>query len=445
MKKDIIKIKIENELDVVLSYKRSLQLAQFCGLPLASQTKFATAVSEICRNVLEHVGHGQIAFNIVEKDNSSCLEALVSDRGRGITNLEQLLDQNYQPLSNKGWGIYNSKKLVQLFIESTGEKGTQVKLHKAIPPNQPPISKAVIQGWIDYFTHDTSISPYAEIKHQNMQLLELLDQLRQKNLEVEEQLQEIKNLNIQLEASNQEIHLLLQERNKVNEKLTTINQELDKFAYTVSHDLKSPLFNIFSLASVLEEEVQANNLSDLATPVSMLKEQAQVMEKFISDVLEYSTAGRYNVAQSKVNLNALINKILLFLAVPTHFEVEVASDLPTLLTEEIYLQQVFSNLISNAIKYNDKPKGRIQISCHPEDGSLHFSVTDNGPGIPLHDQENIFKPYQTGSKHRNTSTGLGLSIVSKIIESKQKAFWVESNGTNGTIFHFTWPLEEVVN
>ncbi|QNF32245.1 histidine kinase [Adhaeribacter swui] len=445
MKKEIIKIKIENELDVVLAYKRSLQLAGFCGIAMANQTKFATAVSEICRNVLEHVGQGQIQFNIAENKGILYLEALISDRGRGIINVEELLNKHYRPVTSKGWGIYNSKKLVeQIFIDSDSEKGTQVMLHKAIPHNHPPINNAIIQGWNQHFASEANVSPYVEIKNQNMQLLELLDQLRLKNLEVEHQLDEIKNLNTQLQASNHEITNLLQERNLANTQLTAINQELDKFAYIISHDLKSPLFNIVSLTSIIEEDLQENNLIGVKKTIQMVQEQAELMDKFISDVLAYSSMGRHSIAKTRVSLKELIDKVIRFLNVPAHIQIEVAPDLPVLFTEEIYLQQIFTNLLNNAIKYNDKPAGLIQINWQQGENFIQISVADNGQGIPLEDHIKIFEPYQTGSRHRNTSTGLGLSIVNKIMQIKETDIWVESTGKDGTVFHFNWPIADMV-
>jgi len=445
MDRDIISIKLENELDIVLAYRRAMQLSGLCGMALANQTKFATAVSEISRNVLEHVGHGNIKYSIVEDGGRLYLEGLVSDRGRGIANANNLTNQQLQPFGAKGWGIYNSRKLVEQFIiQSEFEKGTRVYLRKLIPHNHPPISKAIIRGWTENFKKDEDISPYAEIKTQNMQLIELLDQIREKNMEVEYQLEEIKRLNLELQTSNKEISGLLEERDKNNEQLTAINQELDKFAHIVSHDLKAPLYNIFSLAHIIEEEVQENNMVEIDKTVRMIKKQASQMEKFISDVLLYSTAGRHNISKEEVDLPDLIQNILKTLSIPPHIEVRVQPNLPKLFSEKIYLQQIFTNLISNAIKYNDKPAGLIEIKYRLSGNLLQFAVADNGPGIPLSEQEKIFKPYETGSMHRNTSTGLGLSIIDKIIQLKQTAFWVESKGNNGATFIFTWPTEDIL-
>jgi signal transduction histidine kinase len=445
MDREIISFKIENELDIVLAYKRAMQLSALSGLVVASQTKFATAVSEICRNVLEYVGQGSIKFSLVEADGRLYLEGLVADRGRGIPDLAGLLQQQQKPAGAKGWGIFNSRKLVEhFFIQSDAVKGTQVFLRKQVPHTQSPITNAIIQGWVGHFKNEADISPYAEIKNQNMQLIELLDELRLKNIEVESQLKEIKRLNAQLQTSHGEISALLEERGKTNDRLTQINQELDRFAQIVSHDLKAPVFNIFSLATIIDECLAENNLVEIGPTNHMIKDQASRMEKFINDVLLYSTTGRQSLPKQEVDVNALLNELLASLIIPPQFHIQLAPGMPALLTEPVYLQQVFSNLIGNAIKYNDKPEGRITIGFKAEPALLQFWVADNGPGIPLVDQEAVFRAYETSSLHRNTSTGLGLSIIDKIIQLKGSAIWVESKGTDGTTFFFTWPVEEVV-
>lgn len=445
MEKEIIKIQIQNELDVVLAYKRAMQLSEKCGLALANQTKFATAISEICRNVLEHVGLGHIKFCLVETGGRRYLEGVVSDRGRGIAHLPELLSQP-QPRGSKGWGIYNSRKLVEVFkIQSSPNTGTRVQLGKIIGANHPTIPDSLIREWVTQFNHDREISPYAEIKNQNMQLIKILDQLRLKNIQTENQLEEIKRLNDRLQTSYQEINILLEERNVSNQELLATNKELDQFAHVVSHDLKSPLYNIIALSGIIEECLVGENYSEAITTVSMLNKQAQQLDKLISDILLYSTTGRHNLTRKEVNLNLLIQNLLGSFNISPNVQVTVQPNLPTLISEEIYLQQVFSNLIGNALKYTDSENGLIQVSCKQENNLLQFSVADNGPGIPLLDQERIFKIFETSSLHRNTSSGIGLSIVDKIIKFKGTAIWVESRGAGGATFKFTWPASEVLD
>jgi len=319
-----------------------------------------------------------------------------------------------------------------------------VLLRKVIPHNHPPINNTIIKGWVEYFDQEKELSPYAEIKNQNMQLIELLDELRLKNIQAESQLDEIKHLNDQLQTSNQEVHKLLQERELYNQELVKINRELDQFAHVVSHDLKAPLYNIIALSAIIEECLESNNTVEATVTISMLNAQASQLDKLISDILHYSTTGRHNINPKEVNLNELIRNILASLKVSPEIQVTVAPNLPTLFSEEVYLQQVFGNIISNALKYTDKENGIISVSYRPIADVLEFAIADNGPGIPLADQENIFKIFQTSSLHRNTSSGIGLSIVDKIIKYKGTKVWVESKGSDGATFKFTWPASEIV-
>ncbi|WP_205504220.1 sensor histidine kinase [Rufibacter psychrotolerans] len=440
MEQPITTLKLQNELDVVLAYKRAMQLSEFTGLPVAAQTKFATAVSEICRNVLEHVGEGTIRYSMVEHRGALLLEAYVTDRGRGIANVHEFLDRKYLPSGGKGQGIYSSRKLVDHFqLESDFEKGTRVRLQKRLPFNHPPINKAVIQGWADYFTHETEISPYAEIKRQNMQLIELMEQLRVRTIEVEYQLQEIQHLNQELQTSNQEINALLQEREAQNHQLAKVNKTLDEFAHTVTHDLKAPLQNIQGLVEAVSDFVGEDSKDEAQAVLPMIQLQVQRMEHLIRDVLAYSLTGRQQIQKKPVAVGQLVYNTITALRIPAGFKIHVPNNLPVLEAEEIYLQQVFSNLLSNAIKYHDQPTGNIWVRVFMQEDWWEFVVEDDGPGIRAEDQEKIFELFETTNDvNHPDSTGIGLAIVRKIIQEKRGKVWVESRG-RGTAMHFTWP------
>ncbi|ARS35867.1 sensor histidine kinase [Pontibacter actiniarum] len=447
MSRSILKIEINNELDVVLAYKRAMQLSERLSMLQANQTKFATAVSEICRNVVEYVGNGSIRFSLVEQAGANYLEAQVTDRGRGIGNLDDLLaNRNTYNRSGRGVGILNSKKLVDQFsIESAFEKGTKVTLRKKLPTQAPGLTKAMLEKWMAEFEMETDVSPYAEIKKQNMQLLEVLEQLRIRNLEAEQQLQEIRKLNAQLQLSNQEINQLLEDRDKKNLMLQEVNQYLDAFAHTVSHDLRAPLQNINGVTGALESMLEAGNASEANNILPLLRQQTQKMDRLITGILAYSLAGHHNIQKSVVDLHQLLNQIITSIRVPDSFGLHVQQGFPVLYTQEIYLYQVFSNIIGNAIKYHDKPEqAEITISWKAEQEWLSFSVEDNGPGIPEEMQQQIFNMYELGNSFtRPDSTGLGLSIVRKILEEKGGRIWVESEG-RGSRFVFTWPASELV-
>lgn len=444
MIKNILKINITNELDVVLAYKRAKQISEKLGITIGNQTKFATAVSEICRNVIEHVGNGAIQFNIAEDKSIKYLEAIVSDRGRGVGNIDYLLNRNVGIYNAKGTGIINSRKLVDYFnVESSFEKGTKVTLRQRLPHNTLPVTKAIAEAWLYEFDMD-SVSPYAEIKRQNMQLLEVLENLREKNEVAEQQLHEISRLNEKLQQSNIDIQHLLTERDEQNRKLQEINHELDAFAHTVSHDLRAPLQNINGITTALAECLATNRVSEAKELFPMLGQQTKRMDQFIMSILSYSLAGRKNITKTELDLINLLQGVIDLLRVPEQVKISLPPVSLKLSTETILLHQVFSNLIGNAIKYQDLIEdAEIDISYVLKDNWIYFAVQDNGPGIPGQAQNTIFNIYQTiAMDSSGNSTGLGLSIVKKIVTGKGGKVWVESEG-RGSRFIFTWPTSEI--
>ncbi|MFD2245625.1 ATP-binding protein [Pontibacter ruber] len=447
MSRNILKININNELDVVLAYKRAKQLSERLGIAMGSQTKFATAVSEICRNVVEHVGSGQIVYGVMEEAGIHFLQAIVSDRGRGIGNIDQLLNRSIGTALGKGTGILNSRKLVDYFhIESEFEKGTRVTLRIRLPHNAPTVTKSVAEAWTYEFDQDAYVSPYAEIKRQNMQLLELLEQLRERNQVVQQKLQENRLLNEKLQQSNNDIRELLKERDLKNAQLERTNKDLDDFAHTVSHDLRAPLQNINALAVVLEACLESENIEEAKEIFPMLREQALKMDQLVLGILSYSLAGRHNIPKTKTDVQELLYEIIGLLQIPKGMRIEIQHDLPVLETERIYLQQVFSNLIGNAIKYHDNPaEGLIQIQYTQHADWLQFVVQDNGPGISRDNQQRIFEMFEALGQDivRSDSTGIGLSLVRKIVRNKGGDCWVQSEG-RGSRFVFTWPAKEML-
>ena len=443
MVRNIAKINIINELDVVLAYKRAVQLSERCGLAAANQTKFATAVSEICRNVIEYVGEGCIDFSIVHQKGALFLEALLTDCGKGITDLDKHLDSK-KAFPHRGVGLANSKKLVDDFKITSDSGGTHVRLRKTIPASHPDFSEATLDSWARDFENEKSVSPYIEIKKQNTQLLELLEQLRLKNLETETQLKEIRRLNTELFGSNEEVIGLLKANEDYNRQLEKKNRELDAFAHIVSHDLRAPLQNIKGLTMIMETYLQSGDVAAAMPVLKMVNEQTGRMDNLILDILSYSLAGKKTLSKKNVKLKELLFEVISFLNIPGSFRIDIPEKMPVLHTEEVFLRQIFNNLINNAIKHHDKAKGNIWISYKKEKEFLKFTVADDGPGIAAADQERIFNQFETlNDASLSASTGLGLTIIKKITNEKGGDIRVRSKG-RGAEFIFTWPATEMV-
>lgn len=223
-------------------------------------------------------------------------------------------------------------------------------------------------------------------------------------------------------------------------ELESANEELKNFAYVVSHDLKAPLRAIGSLADWISADQSEKLDAEGKEHLRLLIQRARRMDSLIDGILQYSRVGRVREAVVGVDVNEVVQEALAMLAPPPHIHVEVAVDLPTIRAERTRILQVFQNLLSNAIKYLNKPDGLIRIDCVGREREWQFSVSDNGPGIESRHFKRIFQLFQTlAPKDRLESTGVGLSLVKKIVEMYGGRVWIESQLGAGSTFLFTLP------
>lgn len=226
-------------------------------------------------------------------------------------------------------------------------------------------------------------------------------------------------------------------------ELQAANEELANFAYVASHDLKAPLRAIGSLAQWISDDYAERLDDEGREQMALLLGRVKRMDRLIDGILQYSRVGRVHEAPSAVDLNELVAEIVDLLSPPPNVSVRVGR-LPTLNIERTRAQQVFQNLIGNAIQYLDKPEGHVQVDCERRGGDWHFRVRDDGPGIEPRHWDRIFLMFQSlAPRDRTESTGIGLSLVKKIVETYGGRIWVESKIQSGSIFHFTLPSSAV--
>jgi len=233
---------------------------------------------------------------------------------------------------------------------------------------------------------------------------------------------------------------------QTNEELAEKNQELEQFAYVASHDLKAPLRAIANLSEWIEEDLKGQLPPENQRQMELLRERVYRLEALINGLLEYYRAGQTRVATEIVNTNALLAEIIDSLAPPSTFKIEIQPGMPTLQTKRVPLSQVFSNLIGNAIKYHHRRDAHIKISYQDQGQFYEFAVADDGPGIAPEHHEQVFAVFQTlQPRDRTESTGIGLAIVKKIVETEGGSISLDSKLEEGAIFRFTWLKETTKN
>ncbi len=219
-------------------------------------------------------------------------------------------------------------------------------------------------------------------------------------------------------------------------ELEASNLGLQEYAHIVSHDLKSPLRSISALATWLFEDYK-DKLDDAGIyNLKMMQEKVEGMDKLIDGILKYSSINSENLEKKPVDLNTVINDIREIIYIPDHVNVIIMDPLPTIKADATKMHQLFQNLIGNAVTKIEKEEGIVAIGVQEKKDFWEFSIRDNGVGIPQEYHEKIFKIFQSiGNGER--STGIGLSIVKKIVELYHGEIWLESEIDQGTTFFFT--------
>ncbi|HET7506525.1 MAG TPA: ATP-binding protein, partial [Kofleriaceae bacterium] len=235
---------------------------------------------------------------------------------------------------------------------------------------------------------------------------------------------------------------LFQEARDLITALEKSNRELDQFAYVASHDLKAPLRGIANLSQWIEDDLGDRLDDHTRTHLHLLRGRVVRLENLIGGILAYSRAGRETFEQATVDLGSLVGEVWELLAPAATAELQIPTPLPQLKTSRVQLQQILLNLIGNALKYNVDRELAITVTARRAGKRWEISVADNGVGIAPEFADKIWGLFQTLERRDKVeSTGIGLSVVRKIVESQGGTAWVESELGRGARFTFTWAAE----
>ena len=268
----------------------------------------------------------------------------------------------------------------------------------------------------------------------------LFEDLRRENAERERAETALIALNAELELRVKERTAALEESNR---ELARSNKELEQFAYIASHDLRAPLRTVTSFTELIRDGYGAAIDDRGRQYLDFVSEGAGRMRLLIDDLLEYARVGRAIGNAGPVSLDSVLEEVLADLrAALEETGGEVASDpLPTVRGHRPQLSQVLHNLLGNALKYRGPAPPRIQLRVRRDGDMCEIAVIDNGAGIDPKHHDTVFQIFRRASRDSD-GTGIGLALVSKIVEGHGGRIWLESSLGSGATFRFTLPAAD---
>jgi signal transduction histidine kinase/DNA-binding response OmpR family regulator len=431
----ILQVALRTERDVVQARQRAREVAAALGLDNQDQIRMATATSEIARNAFRYARNGKVAFALTLEHPQS-LEVTVTDAGPGITNLEEILEGRYKSETGLGMGLIGTRRLMDEFDIQTTPRGTTIRMAKRTPKHQEWTQRRV--GDLSQKLQDRiPEGPYEEIDLQNQELLKTLQELRSRQ-------EELELLNRELEDTNRGVVALYAELDERADYLRRASELKTKFLSNVSHEFRTPLNSIISLARLLQSKMDGDLTGEQSKQVRFIESSARDLQEMVNDLLDLAKveAGKTRIRPKRFDVQELFSalkgmlKPLLADNNSVDLIFEDTRDLSPLHTDEGKVSQILRNLISNALKFT--PRGQVVISARMMDGNqVLFTVADTGIGIPNEHHETIFREFsqiENPLQERHRGTGLGLPLCRNLAMLLGGRLWLESEEGNGSTF-----------
>lgn len=226
------------------------------------------------------------------------------------------------------------------------------------------------------------------------------------------------------------------------EKLVRSNKALEQFAYAASHDLRAPLEAIQKLVQWIVNDLERGDDKQIKTYLKLLKNRVQRMKLLLEALLQYSRIKHEGNEIEEIDTKSCINEVIDMLNPPPEFKIIFTTAMPVIKSVRPPLDQVFRNLIDNAIKHHHRQDGLVEIAAGQSEKFYKFTIKDDGPGIDPQFHDQIFEMFQTlKPKDEVEGSGMGLALVKKIIHTFGGEITVESEKGKGSTFSFTWPIE----
>lgn len=436
-------IDVRAENDVVMARQKARTIAAALKFDTQDQTRIATAVSELARNMFQYGGGGRAEFAIAES-LEKMLRITLRDEGRGIPNLDEILDGKYISQTGMGMGIIGAKRLMDYFhIETGAGKGTKITLGKTIPKRFTRFNPGELNQVLANI-EQASQDPYQELKQQNKELLNTLEELRTRQ-------EELAQLNRELDETNRGVVALYAELNDKADFLQRASELKSHFLSNMSHEFRTPLNSITALSQILLDRLDGDLSQEQEKQVRFIRGSAQDLMALVNDLLDLAKveAGKVTIRPAEFGVESLFSALrgmlrpLLAQNSSVNLVFEDPVDLPMLFSDEAKVSQILRNFISNALKFTESGEVRVSVR-QGHDETLVFSVSDTGIGIAEEDHERIFEEWtQVEGRLQKTvkGTGLGLPLSRKFAQLLGGNVYVKSQPGIGSTFFVSIPVK----
>ena len=439
----IIAMPIATEADVVAARQRALQLAELLGFQRQDQTRIATAVSEIARNAFSYAKGGRVEFAVDPAGPRPIFTIRISDRGKGIKDIDAILEGRHRSADGLGLGLLGARRLMDRFnVKSEPSKGTVVDLGHVLPERAGTLTPAKITQITKRLAPLQPDDPLAMMREQNRELMQSLEELRERKSESEQ-------LSRELGDTNRGVVALYAELEQRAEQLREASELKTRFLSNISHEFRTPLNSILALSRLLLDHCDGPLAPEQEKQVGYIKRSAEGLMELVNDLLDLAKveAGRielrpvrFTVPELFGGLRGALKPLQANPAVELIFD--PSTDMPELFTDEQKVAQILRNLISNALKFTEAGEVRVSADYDPDTGCVTFAVRDTGIGIAPADQQRIFEEFSqvdTPLHRKVKGTGLGLSLSRNLSRLLGGEILVESVVGQGSVFRFMIP------
>jgi signal transduction histidine kinase/CheY-like chemotaxis protein len=439
---NLFTIDLHFENDVVMARQKARTIAAALKFDAQDQTRIATAVSEIARNTFQYGGGGRAEFRI-ENETEKMLVIALHDQGKGISNLDEILDGKYVSRTGMGLGMIGAKRLMDHFHVATDpRKGTSVVLGKKIPRRFSSFNPGELDKLLASIER-SSQDPYQELKQQNKELLNTLEELRMRQ-------QDLAQLNRELDETNRGVVALYAELNDKADFLQRASELKSHFLSNMSHEFRTPLNSIVALSQILLDRLDGELSEEQEKQVNFICGSAQSLTELVNDLLDLAKveAGKVSIRPANFKIDGLFAALrgmlrpLLSQNSSVNLVFEDPVDMPDMYTDEAKVSQILRNFISNALKFTESGEVRISVE-RGHDETVVFSVMDTGIGIASEDLERIFEEWAQIEGHRQKTvkgTGLGLPLSRKFARLLGGNVYVRSEPGIGSTFFASIPI-----